>query len=152
MDQETSRRPADGPAANRVRPTRQLDRTEALRLLATVSLGRLVFTHRALPAIRPTSHHVDGEDVLVGVDEGVSRASLAPTPGEPGLVLGYEADAIDACTHLGWSVVVIGHAELIVNRDEAERLAALLDPWRDRPMADVLRIRSELVTGFRLGS
>lgn len=72
-------------------------------------------------------------------------------PGTPGIVLAYEADAIDPDTHLGWSVVVIGYAELVVNRNEAERLAALLDLWRNQPMAGVLRIRSELVTGFRLG-
>ncbi|MFD7915996.1 pyridoxamine 5'-phosphate oxidase family protein [Streptomyces sp. NPDC059752] len=134
-----------------MRSTEQLDRSEALRLLGTVSLGRIVFTHQALPAIRPMSHVVDGEDVLVRLDEGASHASLVATPGEPGIVLAYEADAIDPDTHLGWSVVVVGYTELIVNRDEAERLAALLGPWMNQPMAGVLRIRSELVTGFRLG-
>lgn len=151
MDHETAWRPDHGPVPNPVRSTEQLDRSEALRLLGTVSLGRIVFTHQALPAIRPMSHVVDGEDVLVRLDEGASHASLVATPGEPGIVLAYEADAIDPDTHLGWSVVVVGYTELIVNRDEAERLAALLDPWMKQPMADVLRIRSELVTGFRLG-
>lgn len=151
MDHETARRPDHRPVPNPVRSTQQLDRAEALRLLGTVSLGRIVFTHQALPAIRPTSHVVAGEDVLVRLDEGASRASLVATPGEPGIVLAYEADAIDPETHLGWSVVVVGYTELIADRDEAERLAALPDPWRDQPSAGVLRIRSELVTGFRLG-
>ncbi|WP_234382865.1 pyridoxamine 5'-phosphate oxidase family protein [Streptomyces sp. XY332] len=135
-----------------MRSTEQLDRSEALRLLGTVPLGRIVFTHQALPAIRPMRHVVDGQDVLVRLDEGASHASLVATPGEPGIVLAYEADAIDPDTHLGWSVVVIGYAELVENRDEAERLEVLLDPWSNQPMADVLRIRAELVTGFRLGS
>ncbi|WP_327739975.1 pyridoxamine 5'-phosphate oxidase family protein [Streptomyces nojiriensis] len=150
MDHETAGRPDHGPVAT-ARSTEQLDRSEALRLLGTVTLGRIVFTHQALPVIRPMSHVVDGEDVLVQLDEGASHASLAAAPGEPGIVLAYEADAIDADTHLGWSVVVVGYAELIVNRDEAERLAALLEPWMSQPTAGVLRIRSELVTGFRLG-
>ncbi|MFA7764629.1 pyridoxamine 5'-phosphate oxidase family protein [Streptomyces sp. NPDC048723] len=152
MDHETAWRPDYGPVADPVQSTEQLDRSEALRLLGTVPLGRIVFTHQALPAIRPMRHVVDGEDVLVRLGEGASHASLVATPGEPGIVLAYEADAIDPDTHLGWSVVVIGYAELVENRDEAERLEVLLDPWSNRPMADVLRIRAELVTGFRLGS
>jgi hypothetical protein len=34
-----------------------------MRLLETVSLGRVAFTARALPAIRPVSHLVDGDHV-----------------------------------------------------------------------------------------
>ncbi|WP_405445933.1 pyridoxamine 5'-phosphate oxidase family protein [Streptomyces erythrochromogenes] len=134
-----------------MRSTEQLDRSEALRLLGTVPLGRIVFTHQALPAIRPVNHVVEGEDVIIRLDEGASRASLVATPGTPGIVLAYEADAIDPGTHLGWSVVVIGCAELVENRKDAERFEALLDPWTNQPMAGVLRIRAVLVTGFRLG-
>lgn len=151
MDHETAWRPDHGPVPNPVRSMEQLDRSEALRLLGTVSLGRIVFTHQALPAIRPVNHVVEGENVVVRLDEGASRASLVAMPGTPDIVLAYEADSIDPDTHLGWSVVVIGYAELVVNRNEAERLAALLDPWMNQPVADVLRIRSELVTGFCLG-
>ncbi|MFD5484880.1 pyridoxamine 5'-phosphate oxidase family protein [Streptomyces virginiae] len=93
MDHETARRPDHRPAPDPARSTEQLDRSEALRLLGTVSLGRIVFTHQALPAIRPMSHIVDGEDVLVQLDEGASHASLVAMPGEPGIVLAYEADA-----------------------------------------------------------
>ncbi|MFD6912277.1 pyridoxamine 5'-phosphate oxidase family protein [Streptomyces virginiae] len=134
-----------------MRSTEQLDRSEALRLLGTVPLGRIVFTHQALPAIRPMNHVVEGENVVVRLDEGASRASLVAMPGTPDIVLAYEADSIDPDTHLGWSVVVIGYAELVENRNDAERLEALLDPWTNQPMAGVLRIRAELVTGFRLG-
>ncbi|MFE9484243.1 pyridoxamine 5'-phosphate oxidase family protein [Streptomyces spororaveus] len=151
MDHETAWRPDHGPVPDPVRSTEQLDRSEALRLLGTVPLGRIVFTHQALPAIRPMNHVVEGENVVVRLDEGASHASLVAAPGEPGIVLAYEADAIDPDTHLGWSVVVVGYAELVVSRDETERLAALLGPWMNQPMAGVLRIRSELVTGFRLG-
>lgn len=151
MDHETAWRPDRGPVLDPMPSTEQLDRSEALRLLGTVSLGRIVFTRQALPAIRPVNHVVEGEDVIVRLDEGASRAALVAIPGTPGIVLAYEADAIDPDTHFGWSVVVIGYAELVENRNEAERLEALLDPWTNRPMAGVLRIRAELVTGFRLG-
>lgn len=151
MDHETAWRPDHGPVLDPMRSTEQLDRSEALRLLGTVPLGRIVFTHQALPAIRPMNHVVEGENVVVRLDEGASRASLVAMPGTPDIVLAYEADSIDPDTHLGWSVVVIGYAELVENRNDAERLEALLDPWTNQPMAGVLRIRAELVTGFRLG-
>ncbi|MEY2225562.1 MULTISPECIES: pyridoxamine 5'-phosphate oxidase family protein [Streptomyces] len=151
MDHATARSPDHGSVLDPMRSTEQLDRSEALRLLGTVPLGRVVFTHQALPAIRPVNHVVEGEDVIVRLDAGASRASLVAIPGTPGIVLAYEADAIDPDTHLGWSVVVIGYAELVENRNDAERLEALLDLWTNRPTAGVLRIRAELVTGFRLG-
>ncbi|MFD9517036.1 pyridoxamine 5'-phosphate oxidase family protein [Streptomyces sp. NPDC059979] len=48
---------------------RELDRAEALRLLSTVSLGRIVFTQHALPAVRPVNHLVVGENIMVGIHE-----------------------------------------------------------------------------------
>ncbi len=127
-----------------------LGRAEALRLLGTVSLGRVVFTQQALPAIRAVNHIVEEEDVVIGLHDGASLASIVATPGTPGIVLAYEADSIDRDPRLGWSVVVIGYADLVVDRDEPDRLAALLDPWVDLPMTAVLRIRPERVNGFRL--
>ncbi|MFE3938030.1 pyridoxamine 5'-phosphate oxidase family protein, partial [Streptomyces goshikiensis] len=70
MDQEATRRPAGrfgGMTA--ARHMRDLDRSEALRLLSTVSLGRIVFTRHALPAVRPVNHLVVGEDVIVRIHE-----------------------------------------------------------------------------------
>lgn len=60
MDHETAWRPDHGPVPDPMRSTEQLDRSEALRLLGTVPLGRIVFTHQALPAIRPVNHVVEG--------------------------------------------------------------------------------------------
>ncbi|WP_291412879.1 pyridoxamine 5'-phosphate oxidase family protein [Actinophytocola sp.] len=45
--------------------TRELDRTEALRLLGSVSFGRISFTERALPQIRPVNHLVDAGEVFI---------------------------------------------------------------------------------------
>src|SRR5712691_13170268 len=46
------------------RQQREVTREEALRLLGSVPLGRVVFTHRALPAIRPVNHIVDGQQII----------------------------------------------------------------------------------------
>jgi|GEM_PF-6555183 Pyridoxamine 5'-phosphate oxidase len=45
-------------------------RDEALRRLASVSVGRLVFTIAGLPAIRPVNHLVDDGAVVVRSDLG----------------------------------------------------------------------------------
>lgn len=150
MDQEALRRPARRTPTTAVRHMRELDRAEALELLATVSLGRIVFTRHALPAVRPVNHLVDGEDIVIRVHGGGALASLAAPADVPGVVVAYEADAIDPETHLGWSVVVTGYVRPVTEAEDAARYAELLCPWVGRPMEGTLRIRPDLVTGFRL--
>ncbi|MEV6681637.1 pyridoxamine 5'-phosphate oxidase family protein [Streptomyces erythrochromogenes] len=129
---------------------RELDRAEALELLGTVSLGRIVFTRHALPAVRPVNHFVEGEDIIVRIHEGGALGSLAAPAEAPGVVVAYEADVIDPDTHLGWSVVVTGYARPVADADDAHRYADLLRPWVGPATTGALRIRPDLVTGFRL--
>ncbi|MEV0412796.1 pyridoxamine 5'-phosphate oxidase family protein [Streptomyces sp. NPDC050448] len=146
MDREASRL-GEGPSARRMEP---LDRDEALRLLSTVSLGRIVFTQHALPAVRPVNHLVEGENIVVRVHDGSALASLLAPSGIPGVVVAYEADAIDPETHLGWSVVVTGYATPVADPEEAQGYARRLRPWVAQTMSRALRITPDLVTGFRL--
>ncbi|MGW6316556.1 pyridoxamine 5'-phosphate oxidase family protein [Streptomyces sp. NPDC055099] len=127
-----------------------LSRTDALRLLGGVSLGRIVFTHQALPAVRPVNHCLDGDDVIVSLHDGTTLASLTAPAEGPGLVVAYEADAIDPETHLGWSVVVTGYARPVTHPDELDHYRSVLRPWVAGAMQHALRIRPDLVTGFRL--
>ncbi len=151
MDQDGTQR-ADSRVrdASPARRMRELERAEALRLVATVSLGRIVFTQHALPAVRPVNHLVEDGDIIVRIHDDGALASLVAPVGVPGVVVAYEADAIDPDTHLGWSVVVTGYASPVADAGEADRYAELLRPWVARPMAGALRIRPDLVTGFRL--
>ncbi|GHI82272.1 MULTISPECIES: pyridoxamine 5'-phosphate oxidase family protein [Streptomyces] len=132
------------------RSMRELDRAEALRLLSTVSLGRIVFTQHALPAVRPVNHLVENEAIIVRIHEDGALASLVAPADAPGVVVAYEADVIDSVTHLGWSVVVTGYARVVADADEVDRYAHLLRPWVAHRMTSTLRIRPDLVTGFRL--
>ncbi|MFB7712427.1 pyridoxamine 5'-phosphate oxidase family protein [Streptomyces sp. NPDC056105] len=132
------------------RRVRNLDRDEALRLLATVSMGRLVFTQRALPAVRPVTHLVEGEDIVVRLDDGPALTCLVTDPGTPGVVVAYEADVIDPESHLGWSVVVTGFAHLVADAEEGHGSAERLRPWAGRSSYSAVRIRPDVVNGFRL--
>ncbi|MFF4604795.1 pyridoxamine 5'-phosphate oxidase family protein [Streptomyces sp. NPDC001339] len=126
-----------------------LDGTEALRLLAGVPMGRVVFTRHALPAIRPVNHIVDDGDIVIRTHADAALAAHT-RQADPGAVVAYEADAIDPVTHLGWSVVVTGYASLITEPHALARYERLLRPWVDHAMDRAVRIRPGLITGFRL--
>jgi nitroimidazol reductase NimA-like FMN-containing flavoprotein (pyridoxamine 5'-phosphate oxidase superfamily) len=121
---------------------------ESLDLLGSVPLGRIGFTSKALPVIRPVTHVVDGGAIVVRSHEGAAIVSAARAA--EGVVVAYEADAIDLAEHLGWSVVVTGLARVVSDPAEITRYQRLLRPWAGGQRDYVLRIHPEMVTGFRL--
>jgi hypothetical protein len=137
-------------AAEPPRRTIELDDAAALRLLGSVSLGRIAFTQHALPAIRPVNHIVDDGVIVIRTHEGAALTSRTLQADGPGVVVAYEADSIDPDTHLGWSVVVTGYAHLVTDAGELARYRALLRPWVRQTMDYAVRIRPDLVTGLLL--
>ncbi|MFE9451596.1 pyridoxamine 5'-phosphate oxidase family protein [Streptomyces sp. NPDC006739] len=128
-----------------------LDQAEALRLLGSVSLGRIVFTRQALPAVRPVNHVLDNGDIVILTHEGTALAAHAQQSDGTGVVVAYEADAIDPDTHLGWSVVVTGYAHIVSDPLVLTRVLGLLRPWAPVEGRDqAVRIHPELVTGVLL--
>lgn len=127
----------------------KLTSRESLRLLGSVPLGRVVFTIGALPAIRPVNHLLVDDDIMIMTHLG---SGLSATAGarRGQVVVAYEADQIDPHAHTGWSVVVTGLARLVHDAGETARYASELRPWIDQPMDTLVRIRPELVTGYRL--
>ncbi|MCH0560303.1 MULTISPECIES: pyridoxamine 5'-phosphate oxidase family protein [Streptomyces] len=123
---------------------------EALRLLGSVSLGRIVFTRHALPTVRPVNHVLDNGHIVIRTHEGAALTARAGQADGRGVVVAYQADAIDPGTHLGWSVVVTGYAHLVTDPEELARYRDLLNPWVNRTMDHAVRIHPDLVTGVRL--
>jgi hypothetical protein len=126
----------------------ELSREECLLLLGEVPLGRVVFTHRALPAIRPANHLVEADQIIVRASLG-SAVSARPVH-DGGTVVAYQADLIDAAEHLGWSIVVVGRAGHVTDLAEIERYRRTLQPWAAAEGDDIIAIRADMVTGFRL--
>jgi len=123
-----------------------LDRDACLALLTTQSLGRLVFTHRALPDVLPVTYLLDGQRVLIRVAIGFEAATAAK-----GSVVAFEADDFDALTATGWSVTIVGRAQEITHPDE--RLKALirdLSSWGGLGRDLLLSVAVEKITGHRL--
>jgi hypothetical protein len=142
--------PAPGSVPFPPRRMVELSRADALQLLASVPIGRIVFTRHALPAIRPVNHIVDHGDIVIRTHEGAALSSAAEQAGPAGVVVAYEADSIDPETRLGWSVVVTGYARLITDAAQAAEYQRVLQPWVDQDMDYTVRIRPDLVTGYRI--
>lgn len=140
-------RVAAGPGPRRMA---EISRAEALALLGSVSLGRIVFTRQALPTIRPVNHVLDRDEIVIRTHAGAALTRHTGRAGVGGVVVAYEAEAIDPDTHLGWSVIVTGYARLVTAPDDLARYRTLLEPWVEQSMDYAVRIRPDLVTGFRL--
>jgi hypothetical protein len=119
-----------------------------MRLLAGVPIGRVVFTARALPAVRPVCHLVDGDYIIIRTDG--NAAITSELRAEAGTVVAYEADAIDMAEHLGWSVVVVGVAHQVIDPDQADVYRQALRPWVSGAKDQVIAIHADMVTGYRL--
>ncbi|MFB0631027.1 pyridoxamine 5'-phosphate oxidase family protein [Streptomyces sp. AB3(2024)] len=128
----------------------ELTADEALALLGAAELGRIVFTRHALPAVRPVNHLLDAGDIVVRLQDGPALAALLADREGAGVVVAYEADDIDPATRLGWSVVATGYATAVTDPAETERLARLLRPWVEGTASGAVRIRPDLIKGFRL--
>jgi len=126
----------------------RLSRAECYDLIATVPIGRIVFTEGALPAIQPVNFALDGDAVVIRTRVGSKLVAAARSA-----VVAFEVDDYDGVTMTGWSVVLIGRAEPVTAPADLERVRALqLMPWAlgDRPA--FIRIAPEMVRGRRIVS
>ena len=124
--------------------SRELGWEESLRLLGSVGVGRIVFSHQALPAIRPVNHILHDGQIIVHTQPGAAVLSSLDT------VVAYEADRVCEDDHIAWSVIAVGIARRVRDRHEISRYHDLLRPRVRGEMTEVLRIDPELVTGLSL--
>lgn len=123
-----------------------LDRQECLALLHTVRVGRLVFTEGALPAVQPVNFRIHHDDVVIRVAGGGKLAAATNNS-----IVAFQSDELDADLRKGWSVTVVGHANLIVEVDELAEVAGVwLQSWVQGRREHFIRIKTEQITGRRL--
>jgi nitroimidazol reductase NimA-like FMN-containing flavoprotein (pyridoxamine 5'-phosphate oxidase superfamily) len=119
-----------------------LSPTEAVRLLASAAVGRVVFIAAGLPAVVPVTFAIHHGAVVLRTSVDTRLATAAP-----GSVLTLQADDVDAAAHTGWSVVVSGLAELVDDPREQAVIRGLVDPWAPGRHEVYLRIPLTVVTG-----
>jgi nitroimidazol reductase NimA-like FMN-containing flavoprotein (pyridoxamine 5'-phosphate oxidase superfamily) len=134
----------------RPREILELTRAESWRLLRSVSLGRIVFSWHAMPAIRPVNHLVEDETIIVRSHLGSAIVSHASA--DDSVVVCYEADELDPVRHTGWSVIATGTARLVRDPAAISRYEQLLEPWAAGQMDHVIAVKPQIITGIRLVS
>jgi len=123
-----------------------LTHAECLELLRLSTVGRIVFTKDALPAIMPVNYALDG-DAIVFRTSANSRLAAATD----GTVVAFEVDEIDEFRRTGWSVVVVGVADAVRDVGSLVRMQQLnLVSWVPGVRAHYVRIVPAQTTGRRL--
>lgn len=97
-----------------------LARAECWSLVRRSAVGRVVYTHEALPAVALVNYAVLGDLVVFGVGERSKLAGLLT-----GQVAAFEVDDVDPATGTGWSVLVVGRTALVTDAAVTERVPPL---------------------------
>ena len=119
-----------------------LRREECLELLASASVGRVVFTDGGLPVILPVTFVIDG-DVIAFRTRAGSRLAKKTS----GAVVAFEVDDTEPALQAGWSVCVCGRA---TSGPIPQDLAARLVAWAPGSRDEVIRIPLTVVSGRRI--
>ncbi|CAM4143263.1 pyridoxamine 5'-phosphate oxidase family protein [Nocardiopsis rhodophaea] len=123
-----------------------LGREECLRLLAAAPLGRIVFTHNALPAVQPVNFVVYGVDIVIRTSAASRLASATRDT-----VVAFEVDDFDVDARTGWSVTVVGNGRAVTAPEERADLERLpLHPWAPGDRSHFIRVETKVITGRRI--
>jgi uncharacterized protein len=125
----------------------RVDEWECWRLLRTVEVGRLCYTERALPVIRPVPFVVDGTSVLaaVGSTDALREVFLRPS------IVAFEAGEWVSSPRGGWSVQIVGRAQVASPSTLPDNAKRLL-PWTNGVPAQLVLVEVAVLTGQRVGT
>ena len=127
-------------------PIEVITEAECWRLLAEHTVGRLAVSIANRPDIFPVNYVLDDGTVVIRTAPGLKLAASSL-----GVGVAFEVDAFDEAAHVGWSVVVSGHAVEIDDDSERVNIERLgIDPWAAGSKTRYLRVIPEQVTGRRI--
>ena len=140
----------DGGGTRRIHVSGLVELTieECLAHLSGGEVGRVAMSTPMGPRIVPLNYAMYDDAIVFRT---TSYSELGTYGADTDLA--FEIDQLDYETHQGWSVVVIGRAELIVDPDEihAIRAGRDSDPWAGGHRHLYLKLRWRDITGRRLG-
>jgi nitroimidazol reductase NimA-like FMN-containing flavoprotein (pyridoxamine 5'-phosphate oxidase superfamily) len=124
-----------------------LDRAECLRLLSTVTLGRIAITSAAMPLILPVNFKLVGDLICLRTTAGTKLDAATA-----GTVVAFEVDDIDPFSHEGWSVVVVGEAHHLKWTATVGGDALAIPRWAPKGAEEsvVVAIEPTIVSGRRI--
>lgn len=120
---------------------------ECWALIDGTPIGRVAFVHDGEPKVLPVNFLVVGHQIAFRSTSGskFSTASMRRP-------VAFEVDGWDVHTRSGWSVLVEGTADLVLDADEEADLEQRgLEPWavHDQPM-EWVRILPNDISGRRI--
>jgi nitroimidazol reductase NimA-like FMN-containing flavoprotein (pyridoxamine 5'-phosphate oxidase superfamily) len=122
---------------------RRLAEEECLRLLSGATIGRIVYTANALPAIQPVHFVLDQGRIVIRSD-GTPKIVASGRHD----VVAFQVDDLTVPTG-GWSVTVLGWANVVDDPTEISRLDTL--PWvADHPQSTYITIDTAIIIGQRM--
>jgi len=122
-----------------------LGRAECLRLLGSVSVGRVAFTSNALPSVQAVTFVLHGQEVVFRTSPG---SMLDTALGKS--IVAFEADEFDNARRTGWSVTAVGPASVVTDPARLAELAELpLSPWEGDNRPHFVAISTSIVNGRR---
>jgi len=124
----------------------QMSRDECLALMASVPVGRIIYTRRAMPAVEVVNFALDHGDIVIRTARDGKLAAAAR-----GAVVAFEADSLDLAQRTGWSVTAVGPAHEVTDAGEAARLQTIgLNSWAPGTRDHFIRISPVILTGRHL--
>lgn len=130
------------------RQIHELSLDQCLELLSGSHLGRLGFIDSVgvLPIIVPVNYLMHDGSVVFRAGPGAKLA--AAVRGAP---VAFEVDGTDDIEGTGWSVVIRGRAEELIDAEELANLREhQLQPWAPGTKRHYVRVNANLVTGRRI--
>ncbi len=124
----------------------ELDRGEAVELLTSKKVGRLGFLGEDGPQILPLNYVMIDDHVIVRtVAYGVVANAVLDQR------VAFEVDDVDDFLQAGWSVLVIGPAQLLSDAQfELLRAGTEPQPWAEGARTLFISISCQRVSGRRL--
>jgi uncharacterized protein len=123
-----------------------LSQGECFRLMASVPVGRIIYTRQAMPAVELVNFALDHDDIIIRTDRSGKLAAATR-----GAVVAFEVDRLDPADHTGWSVTVIGQSREVTDAEEISRLEQMgLRSWVPGDHEHFIRISPGILTGQQL--
>ena len=123
-----------------------LSRDECLTLMASVPVGRIIYTRRALPAVELVNFALDHGDIVIRTDRSGKLAAATR-----GAVVAFEVDQVDPVGQAGWSVTAIGPSTEVTDPGELARLRTIgLKSWALGERDHFIRISPVMLNGRHL--
>ena len=123
-----------------------LSQGECLRLMASVPVGRIIYTRQAMPAVELVNFALDHGDIIIRTDHSGTLAAATR-----GTVVAFQADSLDPSGQASWSVTVIGQSHEVSDVDEIGRLEQIgIGSWAPGEHEHFIRISPGILSGRQL--